>query len=449
MNDSNYQNDTRKNTIAVSVIIPVYNAEKYLRETIDSLLNQTLYNIEIICVDDGSTDSSLEILLEYKNVDNRIKIISQENSYAGVARNNGLDIAVGDYISFLDADDIFEAEMLEHAYNMALEHNSDIVIFGGKTFEVDIKHAINRPDFARFDLIKEINEVNIFSCSEFIFNITNPAPWNKLYSSEFIKKNGLRFQACKRGNDVYFTEMALVLAERINILNETLIYYRKSSYLGLQSGKDKEPTYFIKPFSDIYNELKKRKLYQKVCISFSNLFVSSCLYNLESLNDTKAFENLYNTLKNDVFKELGIEAPNILLRINASYRKKVEYILSNEASSYGLHGEGIKKEDREGVIFPYDLVKKDETLILYGAGKVGQSYYKQIENNKYCKIKNWVDLTVTMVNNIRIQKPDMVSYSDIDHVVIAVLNYKVASEIKTYLISLGVDENKIIWKGDI
>ena len=99
--------------ISVSVIIPVFNAEKYLSQCLDSIVNQTLTNIEIICVDDGSTDTSFQILKEYEEKDSRVIVLSKSNAGAGTARNEGLKIAKGKYLSFLDADDFFERNMLE------------------------------------------------------------------------------------------------------------------------------------------------------------------------------------------------------------------------------------------------------------------------------------------------------------------------------------------------
>ena len=120
----------------VSVIIPVYNAEKYLRECLDSVVNQTLREIEIICVDDGSTDASLEILEEYAAKDNRVKVLRQQNQYAGVARNNGMAAASGEYYMFLDADDFFEPELLEELYTKAAELRADVCLCGADKFDV-------------------------------------------------------------------------------------------------------------------------------------------------------------------------------------------------------------------------------------------------------------------------------------------------------------------------
>ena len=116
------------NSIKVSVIIPVYNAEKYLPECMESILSQTYKNIEIICVDDGSTDSSAKIIKFYQKIDKRINLIQQTNQYAGAARNHGFDVSGGDYIMFLDADDYFEHNLIEKMVSAIYEKNADIVI---------------------------------------------------------------------------------------------------------------------------------------------------------------------------------------------------------------------------------------------------------------------------------------------------------------------------------
>ena len=115
--------------VKVSVIIPVYNVEPYLKQCMDSVVGQTLKDIEIICVDDGSTDGSLDILREYAAEDNRIQIIEQKNAGAGAARNNGMRHATGKYLSFLDSDDFFEPRMLEKAYDLAEKDQADFVAY--------------------------------------------------------------------------------------------------------------------------------------------------------------------------------------------------------------------------------------------------------------------------------------------------------------------------------
>ena len=126
----------------VSVIIPVYNVEKYLRECLDSVINQTLKDIEIICVDDGSSDGSLKILEEYAQKDNRIKVLKQEHGGVSCARNLALGGAAGEYMLCLDSDDYLELNTLESLYNRALNFDLDMLSFSGQYFDNSTKKMI-------------------------------------------------------------------------------------------------------------------------------------------------------------------------------------------------------------------------------------------------------------------------------------------------------------------
>ena len=112
-------------SIAVSVIVPIYNVEKFLKRCLDSIINQTLKDIEIICVNDGSTDGSAEILDQYKNLDNRIIVLNCKNQGPSVARNTGMKIARGEYVSFVDSDDWIDNDFLEKLYVAAKKHDAD------------------------------------------------------------------------------------------------------------------------------------------------------------------------------------------------------------------------------------------------------------------------------------------------------------------------------------
>ncbi|MFR5028212.1 MAG: glycosyltransferase family 2 protein [Coprococcus sp.] len=126
----------------VSVILPVYNVSDYLRQCMDSIVGQTLKDIEIICVDDGSTDDSLAILKEYEAKDQRVKVIQQANAGAGAARNKGLEIATGEYLSFLDSDDFFEPDMLEKAWSKAHETRAQVVVFRSDQYREDLQEFV-------------------------------------------------------------------------------------------------------------------------------------------------------------------------------------------------------------------------------------------------------------------------------------------------------------------
>ena len=173
----------------VSVIIPVYNAEKYLEECLDSLLRQTFTDMEIICVDDGSTDSSAEILKRFQEKDRRIRVLFQENQYAGIARNNGMKIAQGEYLLFLDADDFFEDTLLEKIYSQGKKMGADIVLFGAKQYNEKTGCVSPASWYLKKDAVPEENPFSRKTQDTDIFAITTPAPWTKLFRKEFVDSN--------------------------------------------------------------------------------------------------------------------------------------------------------------------------------------------------------------------------------------------------------------------
>ena len=132
------------NKVKISVIMAIYNVEPYIKQCLDSVCNQTLKEIEIICVDDGSTDNTISIIKDYQKSDPRIHIISQENQYAGVARNHGMKYAKGTYLSFLDADDYYMPEMLEKLYQQAEKQQLEVAICEYNFFDERFNKKIDK-----------------------------------------------------------------------------------------------------------------------------------------------------------------------------------------------------------------------------------------------------------------------------------------------------------------
>ena len=222
---------TSENNIKVSVILPVYNVDQYLKECLDSIVNQTLKDIEIICINDGSTDSSLAILNEYAKKDNRFIVLSQENQGQGVARNNGVGIAKGKYIQFIDPDDWIELNMLETLYNFAEDHNSQVVKFNYTEYN-DYSGKYKQQEF-----VKQIQEEYNYDLNETPYYtwriLKNDClsgldlhVWAHFYDTEFIKSNKIRFAPSKHGEDHLFADGAIVLANKIDYLNKYLYFYR-------------------------------------------------------------------------------------------------------------------------------------------------------------------------------------------------------------------------------
>ena len=184
-----------KNNIAVSVIVPVYNVELFLADCLESIIHQTLQNIEIIAINDGSTDKSPEILEQYAQKDKRIKVISQENKGLSVARNVGLKQAQGEFISFVDSDDWIDSTFLEKLYQAAMAQKADIACCGFYWYGSQ----------GKVTWIYECPETNTpLTLKEKIDKFTIPV-WNKIYKREKLLENNLFFREGARFEDLYWT----------------------------------------------------------------------------------------------------------------------------------------------------------------------------------------------------------------------------------------------------
>lgn len=318
----------------VSVIMPVYNAGKYLRMALDSVLSQTLKEMEIICVDDGSTDGSYEILGEYARKDPRIVLLHQDNQYAGAARNYGMAAASGEYLIFLDADDYFRPAMIEKAYKMAEAAKPDIVIFGGEFFQEQIADAYPYPALLRKERLPEGDTFYWDEISYCIFNVTTPSPWNKLFRKDFVLGKGLQFQKTKRVNDAYFVELALFYANKISIVPENLICYRTNNALSLQGTNNESPGLFAQVILSAQQEMEKSERLKKAEKSWKAFCLSYCIYNLESLSDAGSFQILYKDLKERYFKEFGMEGTKEDDYYDRYAFKEYQYIQSHDAVEY-------------------------------------------------------------------------------------------------------------------
>lgn len=167
--------------IKISVIIPVYNVENYLRQCLDSVINQTLKEIEIICVNDSSSDGSLAILEEYAAKDSRITVISQPNGGAGAARNNGMAHSHGKYLSFLDSDDFFEPDMLEEAWKKAEADAADFVVYRCDQYNTETQEYVPVPWTLRMKEVPPYSPFNHRQMTMNIFRVFIGWAWDKLY----------------------------------------------------------------------------------------------------------------------------------------------------------------------------------------------------------------------------------------------------------------------------
>lgn len=292
-------------SVKVSVIIPVYNAEKYLAECMDSVIEQTLKNIEIICVDDGSADESLRILKEYEKADRRVRILCQENAGAGAARNTGLAAAKGEYLSFLDADDFFEPDMLERAYSKAKEQKAQVIVFGSDQYREDLETFQEVGWTLRKHALPPYRPMNYQTFTENVFKVFVGWTWDKLFEREFVLKYQLKFQEQRTSNDLLFVFTAVVLAERIEVEEAVLAHQRRGNPESLSNTREKSWGCFYEALKALRENLIRYGLFYELEQDFINYALHFSLWNLNTIQGENK-KVLYKMLKRRWFRELGI-----------------------------------------------------------------------------------------------------------------------------------------------
>lgn len=321
------------NSILISVIIPVYNAIPYLSECLDSLLNQSFTDFEILCVNDGSNDLSKDLLYEYSAKSEKIRVIEQENQGAGKARNVGLSYAAGKYVIFLDADDFFESDLLKKVYFKAERTDSEIVIFDIYRFDNETKE-LKTP---KMNLNKKyLPEKEVFSKAdipEHIFNISLGTAWNKLYQKKFLMDKKLEFQEIRNSNTVYFSFATLLCADRISVVDERLLYYRSNNPGSTVGRISESPTCFIEAWRKIYSIV----LHNNDLSIYKSFVTAFCTYSKRRLSEYKstiAFNEAFYHLKRSVLSEFGLAEPNRNMFLSDETYQWALNILSLDDVSY-------------------------------------------------------------------------------------------------------------------
>lgn len=218
----------------VSIVIPCYNVEKYLHQCLDSVVNQTLQELEIICVNDGSKDSTLSIIEEYASRDERIQIVDKPNGGYGESMNRGFDLATGEYIGIIESDDYAELDMFEKLYACAKEHDLDVVKSGfffyfSKPTERNTSNSIassvtSQRTFCPTEGFKSKMEMVEF------FNI-KPTIWSAIYRKDFIRSNRIRFNETPGASyqDASFNFKVWTCAKRVRLMEECFLHYRQDN----------------------------------------------------------------------------------------------------------------------------------------------------------------------------------------------------------------------------
>ena len=319
----------------ISVVVPVYNVEKYLKECIDSITNQTLEDIEIICVNDGSTDSSLEILNDYAKKDSRIIVINKSNSGYGHTMNMGLNAATGEYIGIIESDDFADKNMFEDLYKLAKEYDADIV--KGDWYNYWSKNKFARKN-NRISSAKALKLTNS-KLDKSLLRI-NPSVWSAIYKKEFLNKYNIRFLETPGASyqDLAFSFKVFALAEKVILTDKAYLYYRQDNMNSSVKSKTKvycvcdeyeEIDRFLEQYPDLKFEFKVQEE-----INRYNGYVSSVLRIDDSVKPefvkvfSDHFKEEYNTglLGNEFFKKINKKEFMTLINNPEKYIKVLKSI---------------------------------------------------------------------------------------------------------------------------
>lgn len=296
-----------KNNIAISVVMPAYNSEKYIRQCFDSIIDQTFTNFEVVVVNDGSTDGTKNIINEYCDKDNRFKIISQVNSGPSTARNVGVRNANGKYVIFLDSDDFFESSMFQTIKDVLDKTNADMFIFDYDLYQDQTGKIIKNPGFYNSDTLPD-KTFSYKDMPDFIFTNFNSMSSNKALRRSFITENNLLFpDNLHRNEDFVFMNKALVLAKSIFYKPDVLLHYRVGLMSNSSSTIYKYPNDYYLSAKDVKTFLVSKKVYSVVEKSFKNMLVEHFYHAVINLLPSDIQEEVFNKLKQKILVEFGID----------------------------------------------------------------------------------------------------------------------------------------------
>ena len=435
----------------VSVVVPVYNAENYIGECIESLCNQTLKEIEIICVDDMSTDGSIEIIKKFQEKDSRITLIynDEQSEGAALARNIGIKASQGDYLAIVDADDFFEVDMLEKSYKMALLTGADIVMFDALYYD-DVRKMDYKPTFSVITINERfLPKEETFSPidnSDNMFLVTHGAAWGKLFKRDLVLNNNIQFISGRSWDDIIFTYVALCSARKIALLRERLLHYRWNAVNNQTSNRAKYPEVGYRIPYLLKNEFEKRGLYETFKKGLINCTVSRAIGLLNMMDSSESFDELFYALKNSYLELIGaydIEDDEYFDKYILWCRDCIHETDSSEAY---LIKKGFfhVEQKRSFEVRLAEMTKGKTNIAIYGAGKRGTDLFGKVFSGGIYNIVTWVDRKYGLMG-YPIEDPDSLCKKIFDYVIVAIEDENIFFEVKKYLLKMNIPEEKILW----
>lgn len=382
----------------LSVIIPVYNTKKYLSRCLDSILEQRITDMEIICVDDGSTDGSGKVLDQYAALDSRIKVIRQDNKGLVRARKNGIQIASGEYCCYVDSDDWIEPEMYETLCRAANRYHADMVSSGyilEKGIRTEFYDGFPEGLYEKEKLSLLLNQA--FFREDRKTPGIRPGLWSKLFRTSILKKVQMSIpDEVSNCEDRICTVAYMLEAESVYIMETAFYHY----VFHQDSMSRREDPYYLDKLGRAYRSLQS--LYQHP--KFSERMRLQCeLY-------------LVSRMLEGMNAYMGFSVPD-LMWLNPQWMKRIP---------------------------------KEARLVLYGAGRLGRACYRQIVSSreKRLRLLAWVDRNCRNIAGYsqRIVSPEFIRFVEYDFVLVALVERQAAEEVREQLVKeYGVDAGKIVW----
>lgn len=354
----------------ISVIVPIFNVEMYLHQCVDSIVAQSYTNLEIILVDDGSTDNSASICDEYAVKDKRVRVIHKPNEGLVRARKDGLMIAGGDFIAYVDGDDWIEPSMIKRLYDTMVEEKVDLTMCGRYEDTGDVHkpvyHGIQEGRYDKQALIRKVYPNMIVNGAFFEWGLF-PGVWDKLFKREKLEKFQMIVEDCvTMGEDAVCTYPCLLNADSIYVIHECLYHYRQTRLSMVKRKEDKDTQ--RKRFRVLYNS---------------------------GLKIFERYKDIYD--------------------LREQWKEYLLFLMVPRAEELFI---GIEKLN---YLFPFKNVKKGSNIILYGMGIFGQNLYRYIERTGFCNVLICVDKNYEELRKqgVAAEAPDAIINYEYDAIVVA------------------------------
>lgn len=350
-----------QNKDLVTIVVPAYNAEAFLKENIESILGQTYKNLEVIYVCDGCTDNTVDILMQYK-ADNRLKVCVQtENHGAAISRNIGMNMAKGDWIIFLDADDLFEPNMIEEMVKCTVEEKADMCCCYYECFDdvpnnkVHIANEMRKLYCSTYPVIETKKELR------HIIQLVDKGPCTKLVHKSVYMREEVYFQDIPNANDVYYSMVAAMNTHRIVYIDKVFLHYRSGKGRKTLSTERNEKKNFIFEACD--------KLYEYILSQDKNKYLLRSFYNevfysIYVYSETKVLSSIIQSLKNKYFIKWGLD--KIIINDELNFVNRVIY--DNMMNNYC---EISKKDISIQAKIEFVRMLSPKGCSIWGTGKLG------------------------------------------------------------------------------